>query len=161
MRRPRANTSLRCHAEDPRGKNYVKTTQDVSWTASFGSQCVQNAFYTDTEPSNSSKLPKMSVWDQSDDLELPQYQFCGQPNFWNFNQNRLWTPRGQFLADFGARGLCLRRRYCIRQFSRVTDTQESIKSIWLDLMDSETSREHISELSRGGLCRRKYARRGP
>ena len=153
--------SLRCHAEDPRGKNCVKTTPDVSQTASFGPQCVQNTFYTDIEPSNSSKLPKMSVWDQSDDLELLQGKFCGHPNFWYFNQNRFWTHRGQFLADSGVRRLYLRRRDCVQPSSRVTDTQKSIKTVWVDQIESETSREHISELSRGGLCRRKYARRGP
>ena len=43
--------SLSCHAEDPTNKNDIKTTSDVSQTPSFGSQCVQNVFYTDTEPS--------------------------------------------------------------------------------------------------------------
>ena len=93
-----------------------------------------------------------------------KYKFCLRQilnHYRFFDQNRIRTYRDQFLADFGVRGLYLRHRDCIRQFSRVTDIQKSIKFIWLDLIDSETSREHISELSRGGLCRRKCARRGP
>ena len=51
-------------------------TSDVSQTTSFGSQCVQNTFCTDIEPFNAYKLPEMSDWDQSDDLELLQGKLC-------------------------------------------------------------------------------------
>ena len=50
----------------------------------------------------------------------------------DFNQNRFWTHRGQFSADFGARRLNLHRRHCIWRFARVRDRKRSIKTVWVD-----------------------------
>ncbi len=69
-----------------------------------------------------------------------KYKFCLRQNlkyYRFFDQNRIRTYRDQFLADFGARGLYLRHRDCIRQLSRVTDTQKSVKTVWDDQIEWE------------------------
>ena len=57
--------------------------------------------------------------------------------FWDFDQNRIRTHRAQISADFGVRGLYLRRRDCIRQLLRVTNTQKSAKTVWDDQIEWE------------------------
>ena len=66
-----------------------------------------------------------------------------------FDQNRIRTPRDQFWADFGVRGLYLRHRDCIRQLSRVTDTQKSVKTVWGDQIEWEDpTRTHLCVVTR-------------
>ena len=52
-------------------------------------------------------------------------------------KNRIWTHRDQFSADFGVRGLYLRRRHCIRPLLGVTDSRRPIKPVWIDQIEWE------------------------
>ena len=72
----------------------------------------------------------------------------------NLCQNQIWTCRGQFSADSGVLGLYFRHRNGIGPLLlRVTDSRRSIKTVWVDQVESEDLEwvKNTSELSRGGL----------
>ena len=49
----------------------------------------------------------------------------------DFDQKRIWIHRRQFSVDFDVRRLVFRLRHYVRRFPRVTDSQGSIKTVWV------------------------------
>ena len=152
VRRPRSNISLRYHAEDPRHENWVKNDYRRLDNGYFWANRVRKVPNAGIEPPNTCKLQKMSDWDQSDDLELLQNNYHGHQEIWDFSQNRIWTHRTQFSTDSGARGLYFRRRHCIRPLLRLTDSQRSIKTVWVDQVGwGDPARTHLWVITRRTL----------
>ena len=100
VRRPRANTSLCYHAEDPRDENLLKMVSEVSQTTSFWAYCVRNVFFTDIEPSSSSKLQEMSDWGQSDYLELLQINYYRASRSLRFRSEPFPDPQRSMFNRF-------------------------------------------------------------
>jgi len=104
VRRPRSNISLRYHAEDPRHENWVKNDYRRLDNGYFWSNCVFKVPNAGIEPPNTSKLQKMSDWDQSDDLELLQNNYHGASRNLRFQSKPDLDPQSSIFNRFRRTG---------------------------------------------------------
>ena len=78
--------------------------------------------------SRKTNFPSVTIkWvNKAIDVVLGKFHFSQ-----DFDQKRIWIHRRQFSVDFDVRRLVFRLRHYVRRFPRVTDSQGSIKTVWV------------------------------